>query len=329
MSRIASSVFNGSPLDQLAAVDAYKTTDASLRTRFQSSFNAFTQNFANALGGQQSALRNVLGTLTSDGEFDVSLAKDRFNRIMTSSRSQVQKLSDDLQSEILGNLGIDDATARNLQIKIGQSVQQIENGTFHNTAGIVAMANDLSGEELFKLIDAEAEIGVFQGVLDQVIQWRIPEAIDRVLANINDPVTRRRVVQRSTSRLATSGDIDGIETFLKHSDPYALLSQRPDFPRQVLQQYRFRGDITPADYPAKLDQLVSVMNQLNPEWFQTTRGEESVVNLSYIAYASDDALTLLNSSETYRSAALTGPNFPQKTFKSLLRDMYPLMPIVD
>lgn len=187
----------------------------------------------------------------------------------------------------------------------------------------MALLRDVTGNDIFSVLDLDAEIGIFRGVLEEVSAWGVPELVDSVLGEINDPFTRRRVVQASTARLSQRADIDSIDNILNHVDASALTAGRPDFPRQVLQRYRFTPGTTPADYPARLAQLVSVMDRLQYDWLWTYRGSEAVWNLSLIQHASDDALQLFYSDAAYRTPALMGSDYPARDVRSLMRSMYP------
>lgn len=71
----------------------------------------------------------------------------------------------------------------------------------------------------------------------------------------------------------------------------------------------------------KLEQLMSL---LKPNWFWTNRGNERVWNLGTMSTASEDAVTLMLSSPTYRDAMLTAPFYIPMRTQELVDSMYPL-----
>jgi len=329
MSRFASSSFTGAPTDELAAVDVYGKVNNETRNAFQSTISAFGQSLEESLGRATSALGEIRDTLNK-GVYDPERAKSRLNDVLKSARGQVGKLSETLQSDILGTLGVPLENTEQLRAKINGVVETIEAGDASSASGVVSLLKDITGKnDLVTLIDQEANVSVIQAALSEVSRWGIPGLVDEVLANSSDEVATQ-AVQRSIRQLNAS-DIDTIEVLLARVGPSVLTAIKPDFPVQVLRSYRFPKGTTPGDYSERLSQLVDVMDQLMPTWFTTHRGttDQDVMNLAVINQASDDARLLFISSEPYRTPALIADNYPETSAKALLKRMYPLIAIVE
>ena len=171
----------------------------------------------------------------------------------------------------------------------------------------------------------EAHVSILKGAVEELAAWNVPELVDAYLTSIEDPAVKREVIQRSTDRLSQTGDINSIEAILNQTDPAALTAGRPDFPKQLLQRYQFEDGTTPADYPARLAQLVSVMNRLQWDWIETQRGGETVWNYAIVPFASDDARQLLLSDDRYRVPVLTAEYYPERDVASIAKGLYPLI----
>jgi hypothetical protein len=83
------------------------------------------------------------------------------------------------------------------------------------------------------------------------------------------------------------------------------------------------------------------MDALDPHWFTTYRGTTAsvgpdgqtvqtpkpVTNLANLNRVSGDALTLLSSVASTRTAVLAAQNFPSKDLVQIAKDMYPMIGI--
>jgi len=322
MSRIARPAFNGSPTDSLQAVDVYGEVSDSVRNKFTTQFSAFGQSLQESLGRVQNQLIGV-GNQLNAGTVDYATATQRVKSILRGARGDLDTIGDDLKDSILEGVGIDPTKAKQLKVNLESGVQRIRDADLNNAQGVMALLRDVTGNDVFSVLDLDAEVGVLRGVLEEVSAWGVPELVDSVLSEIDDPEVRRQVVQASTDRLSQDSDIDGIEAILNQVDASALTANRPDFPKKVLERYKFTSGVTPDQYPDKLAQLVGVMDKLHPDWFWTRRGGEDVWNLSIIRTASDDAKQLFYSDPDYRTPALIAPLYPEKEFTALARKLYP------
>jgi len=322
MSRIANPVFNGSPLDDLQAVDVYNEVADSVRNSFTTQFSAFGQSLQDSLGQLTGGLGNLRGDLKG-GLADTREATQRIRDALRGAKGDLDKLRDNLKTNIIASTGIDVEGLKELKVTVEGEIKRFKTADLGSAKGVMSLARDLTGSDLFDVVDFGAEVGLFRGVLEEISAWGVPELIDEVLGNIDDPAMRRRVVQESTGVLSTNGDIDSIEAILNQVGAAPLTAGRPDFPKQVLQRYKFKKGTTPADYPARLTQLTGVMNRLQFDWLWTQRGGEAVWNLSLIQHASDDARTLFLSTEEYRTPMLIAGHYTSVPVTTLMRETYP------
>ena len=322
MSRIANPVFNGSPLDDLQAVDVYNEVADSVRNSFTTQFSAFGQSLQDSLG----QLTGGLGSLRSDlqnGATNVTNATQRIKDTLRGARGDLDKLRDGLMNGIIESTGVDVDGLKELKVSIEGEIRRFKAADLDSAKGIMSLARDLTGNDVFNLVDLGAEVGLFRGVLEEVSAWGIPELVDSVLGEIDDPLIRRQVVQASTGVLGTNGDIDSIEAILNQVGAAPLTAGRPDFPKRVLQRYKFKKGTTPENYPDRLAQLVGVMNRLQFDWLWTQRNGEAVWNLSVIQHASADARTLFLSTDEYRTPMLIAGHYTAVPVTTLMRDTYP------
>lgn len=317
MSRIAKPIFNGSPTDDLTAADVYGEVSDTVRNNFTTQFTAFGQSLQENLGQVRSTLDDV-GKRLRSGKASIEDAKSRIKSSLRSARGDLEKLSEDITSSIIDGIG-----GKEIKVALEDGYKTIKSADLDSATGITSMLRDLTGNQIFDVVDVSAQVGMFRGVLEEVASWGVPELVDEVLKEVDDPHTRREVVRYSSSRLSQDSDIDSLQTILGHMDAAALTEGRPDFPKQVLRQYTFPAGTTPEDYPERLTQLVDVMDRLQFDWFWTQRGEEDVWNLSVIQHVSDDARLLFASSPEYQTPVLIAEHYVERPVKTLAHTLYP------
>lgn len=345
MVSIARPVFDAGPSDKVQTVDVYNTLDSETRNALTSKLSTFGQGLTDIYGKSTQAIRGI-GDRVGNGSIDLAEAKDRISKALGGSRSDINYLAEGLQNVIFEDVtGIDSGTnyvrdANGLlnQVKVitSKGARVFASGDRAQANALIGFITDLTGMSIFKTFDLGAEAALVKGILHEVSAWGVPDLLDDILSNI-DESTARAAVQRSGSTLASRSDIDAIELMLNKYGPEVLTAEAPNFATIVLSSYRFKAGVTVADYPAKLTQLVGVMNRLQPNWFWHQRVHineetkqpttEEVANLAVLAYASDDATALLSSDDTYLKYVITAPFYPIKSSRTLLKSMYPYIAI--
>lgn len=247
--------------------------------------------------------------------------------------------------------------ARGLELMVGEGKQVIDafkNGGYDQVSSMVGFISDLTNTPGLKLFDLGAEAAIIRGVLDEVSAWGIPSLVDKVLKDQND-FTKYAVIKRSAERISVSSTLDVLlayaqvnsskftcrigtggdnkdgegnpipcEPVFENLGANALNANTPDFATRVLSNFAFVPGTTVGDYPAQMVKLEQLMSLLKPNWFWTNRGNERVWNLGTMSTASEDAVTLMLSSPTYRDAMLTAPFYVPMRTQELVDSMYPL-----
>lgn len=336
MGKLASPSFDTGPSDQVALVDVYNTVDSDTRNNLTSLVSSFGQGLENILGSSKSTL-SKLGSQLKNNPIDLAEAKNRVNRALGGSRSEIQYLAESVQNSIFGELtGTDPGTnyvrkasqiADQIRIMTGQGEYLMRDGNFNNVSAVLRFVSDITGSNVFKALDMGAMGALVTGAISTMSAWGIPELVTELLRD-QPQQFRYYTVRRSATQIAASGDIDTIEALIESAGAQALTAEVPDFAQQLLSRYVFKTGTTPSDYPARLAQLVKVLTALKYDWFTTMRGSEPVWNLVVIASASPDAKTLLMTNETYKPAMMIAGNYRTQPMLNVAKTMYPYLPLV-
>lgn len=346
---IARSVFSGGPSDKIANVDIYGDVDPTIRNEYRSNFTAFSSGLLDGLGGTGritqavgGGIRDVLDTQTvgisgalSDlkmGNIDQAGAVQRVRSALTTSRNSVGSVKDQLTRSVVSGLTgtplgqVGDAVRNNsLDISVGGVLRSITGHNPETAKGIAGILSDVVGSELFEVIDVGVESSILKGAIETIVAWGVPELVDDVLNTIENERLRRQVISNSSRLLAFTADIDSVEAMIRSAGASALTAKNPDFARMLLMRYQIPRGETPSNYPIRLTQLVWVLDQIQPNWFTVSRGNDEVWNLAVIRDASPDALVLFSTDVTYRTPALIASNYPRRHVRDLMRSMYPLI----
>lgn len=326
--RLKRPVFDGGPNDDLVVADAYTSISNDVKNNFTSTYSAFSQSLSDTISSQRSGLSSLYADVRS-GSMGLKTGLERVRDTLRGARGAINDLSADFHARMETIMQGDPmATYRMVKANIDGVYQTIRTADLKSVSGITALVNDLAGENLLSHLDLGAEVALLTGILEEIDRWEIPEFVDEVMTVFGkdkDSSVVFLATANSANQLSLTGDIDNIEMLLKHTDAAALTRDVPDFAQRLLMRYVFKPGEGPEDYPHRLEQLVRVMEQLQPNWLYLPRGDHQEYNLAILQRASPDAVTLFCTSDTYRLPALTAPQYPTATSNALLRGMYPLV----
>lgn len=332
MSRLATPVFNGAPTDVAAMVDVYNAVDPEVRNTLTSKLTAFGTGLDDVLGGTMNAVTKVGKKLTNNG-MDLASAKERIQRALGGSRSDILSLATSVQDSIFSELtGVDSGTNHvrkvsdmfdSLKVITTKGERLITDGDYKSANALMGFISDITRNPVFKMFDLGAETALLTGVMGEISKWGIPDLIDDVLAELDEP-TRWSVVSRSSKEMMNTADVDVLEGIVDRMGGAVLTVNEPEFPVNFISRYAIKAGVTPEHYPARLAQLFKVMDALLPNWFYTNRGSEQVLNFTVLCYASEGARTLLASDDRYRAAAVIAPAFrTSRSAQAMLKTNYP------
>lgn len=284
---------------------------------------------------------------------DLLQVKDRISAALKGDRSSLLALGKDAEklfaTNVLGMDGSSGLISRGSEI-LGK-VEVIKNSVdyyFGNdsplkVSNILNFIRDTTDVNLLEFLDLGSEASLLSSVISDIQGWGIPSLLDDVFKAKDDGYGKYEYDYSESFRFAVgqsvSGSISGstdlgfILTLIKHAGPQSLLATNPDFPIQLISGYVFPDGIVPGEsdvvtsktYSSELGLLVEILDLIKPDWFNATRGSESVWNLYFISVASEDAATLLKQSDVYRDAMLTAPFYRMDSFRSVARQLYPLI----
>jgi hypothetical protein len=348
MVSIARPVFETGPKDKVAMVDAYNAVTPEVRNDLTSKLTSFGSTLSETFGAAGRAF-NSLGSRIQKGEINVDDAAKRIKSALGGSRSDIASLASGVQngiySELTGTVPgtnyVKGATDLfdNVQVVTGQGTYLV-NSDRKSVQSVLSFVSDLTGNSIFKTLDLGAEAALIGGLLGTVSSWGVPALMDSLMEGKDDQF-KYSVYSRNSDQLISTSNIGMMEYYVDQGMASALTNRTPDYGPSYLAQYTFPVGTTPDKYPELHAQLVKVMDALDPHWFTTYRGTTAsvgpdgqtvqtpkpVTNLANLNRVSGDALILLSSVASTRTAVLAAQNFPSKDLVQIAKDMYPMIGI--
>lgn len=324
-SLVSSPIWQTGAKDTVKAVDVYSTNQADLVNDFPSRVTSFVKTLTTGIGFNNKTISNIVKTVTSSS-FDKGTAITKIDSLLKSSGLSFNSLSSNVQTAVIQQLGIDSKTYNSGKALIGGAYTDIKDKNYKTLTGISSMLRGYLGEEVVsKLIDDSTEIAYVTSMLDSVDSWDMPATIDRIVKKVSSNENKAAIYKNVGANYTGSYSVDNIEALIKASpnDASALTASQPNLANLILANYKFKSGTTPTDYPRLTTQLVFILNELKPNWFQSTRNGADVLNLSVFSTISDDGYTLLTLSDSYHLPVMLAKLYPKEKIDVTAKRFYP------
>lgn len=326
--KIADSLFSSGPLEELLAVDVYKTVDSNTKTGFISQIKKFGNEAADIIKGTPDVIKdfaNVLRIENGKVNIDKASLTDRLIDIASSAKGPFKDLSAGVQDKVFGAFGFSSETSGDIRSLIGDSISILNTSDIKDARGITDILNSLTGNsKLAKLFDLEAEMALYGGILGEAIRLGIPDAIDIIATKFSDDRTMHAVLSDNLRLSATSGDLRSVSRIVAKIGPDSAIAQVPDLIDIILMGYSFQMSDGVVDYTAKSAELIALLVLINPQWDKYKRNGVYIVNLSPFAYASGDAIKLFLLNPAYKVQAMMAPEYSSEHLLNIAGRFYPM-----
>lgn len=333
MSKIASTLFDTGPRDELMVVDVYKdkggssnssrsldagsSVDARKTTRLLAEVARDRKFNSERLGEAASA-----GLL---GETAKLVAAQRLKEMSETPSEALDKLSPDEKDELLGLLALSAGqNPESVKVLIGGTEKVINLKNISDARSLTRYLQEITGDgELAQVLDVGAEAAVLDHFLKKAIDLGIDDAVDILFEKSSDKKAFTEVLSNNLLQMAIASDLDGLRKAVGHVGRHEALARYPRLIQYVLMFYRFPRDLRRAEYPQELQRLLDTLVAINPRWDEYQRESEWVKTLDPFTYASAQALALFRTHPSYLTQALVAPSYPSTPLHSLLRKAYP------
>lgn len=324
--KLASTLFTSGPLQKLLTVDPYKTADSAVKTNVSilESTKGLGEDLLKTVRTTPASVKDLARVITvTDGKVGVdkdSLLK-RIMALGSGTKGPFANMSAAVQSKVFGGLealGVTPDTSLKIKAVVGDAVGVISRANITDTRSLMDMLGAITGNKnVASLLDEEAEFALYGSLINEAIRLGIPDALDILHDKFTSDKSQRRVAELTLMQAITYGDYATVRKIIGRIGAPAARAQIPGIVGLVLTFYRFPDGTTPAQYDAQLQELVALLNLINPEWATYNRNGAIIVDLSAFTYASDDALVLLKRDAQYQLPVMIAPSYPKQNLLSI------------
>lgn len=211
-------------------------------------------------------------------------------------------------------------------IRVGDQIKKLDRDDTTDPQETVDLINALSEDgEIAEYLDMQAEYALLDTLIDQAIVGGTPEAIEEVLSRLQTDDQRKELLLGRVRDAAFNSDFYTIDLTLEYASSQAILARVPTIIHDILQYYVQPESDAEDKNQVALDDLIDLLERLNPKWDVKVRNGTEYKNLYVFSMASHDARRLFKFSNTYRPMILLSPKFPKENYQSIMRQYYPRM----
>lgn len=353
---IANTVFGTGPDDTVATVDVYKEKSTDPQNLGITSIGKKAVQDVAAGISEATSPASILEVVTVGG----LNAKDTKQAALDKLKASVGSLSgikEKTLGPILGKLGYDPKAAAlgpqglvanlkassadraaaliSAQTGIGDvrvvvgDVEHIRKLTEHvdSAQDVVNLMNAVTGNSaLGKISIIKNQMAVIGGVMSLATRLRIPEAIDAILGHLGSDKERREVTLDTLRQSIMNSDLYAIGKTLDFAGANGVLARVPDAIALLVAFYQLPAGVSsPND--AVRDQLINILNRIDPHWHEYKRDTTYINNLTNFTYANDVCLSVLARSSTYTVPCMIAKTYPSVSILQKAKDYQPLAAI--
>lgn len=212
-----------------------------------------------------------------------------------------------------------------LLVNVDGQQSSVGSDRYEETNAFLKVLRKVPGaEESVQVLDLHAEVLVLGGILDKAIDLGLPQAVDTVLAKVEDDRVRKEVVLSRVRPAAVASNLKVVREAVRLNSRDVVVAKVPDLVAVILRHYRFPSPATRVNYGTYRDELLTTLDMVDPQWAKTPRASDNLSYLGPFVDASEDALTLLSDSP-YAVEVLLAKSYPERDQKQIAGYYHPMV----
>lgn len=247
-------------------------------------------------------IKDSIGSDSDGATFDFSAAKKRIERAFGANGSTTGLSSK--QKRDIGNALETVSNNRDSKLLFNDVEKIIKGGTDNLSAGsIVDTINSISGRgEFFKMLDLGAQAGFIRGITDTIIDWGVPELIDKLLDSLDDAKLKNEMLEENAIRAARNGDVYQTKHFCEKMGQQRSFSIHRDLITYLMKNYKI-ADGESRSYTTLGNELLNFYMWLSPTWDKDPY-DSGLDCLEFYTFANTNAEAVLRHTRVSTNAAL-------------------------
>ena len=332
MAKLAKTVFESGPDDNLATDDVYRgpgrPRNVPVDSDTPAALDAQGRLKEEAVeGNRESSIRtrDVVKAVNAGlvGRNDPELSRRASKAVGdTGAFSTLPRgLRDDILSDLSGGAIGGRGSVRST---VGGSSHLLRTDQLDDARGISNFLVDLTGNDaIAQTADIEGEMAIFNGVLKSAIDLGFVEVIDTFWERAKDKERARQSLINSLRLLALRSNLEGIRKVVGIIGRQEALAREPKLIQFIVTFYQLPPGSSRPDYDGLLTELTDTLDLVDPKWHLYDRKGRTVSSLEPFVFASQDAKTLFQRNPEWRVVSLVGPAYTREDILQLAQRTYP------
>jgi hypothetical protein len=327
-SRSSVTQFSGKGTDAILASDVYDIKESTtLNSVFESAKGA-AKDAVDYMNVSPSDVRNLLNTALDlkSGYITPASALSRLGAgLNPATLLKIKDGAGGLLDKIASGLGINPDIINEVKVGVSGAFSYITGAAVeHLQSSFDVMKGLLGNSELLEFFDIQSETSLLSGMFETAVDYGLMDVLEAVkVSNLYDIRSFEYAVSAASSLAVNNGDVSSIGKMLNHISVDRFLGENPNAVKDLLQNYKLKENITPDQYPGKLNEKLELFAKLDSNWSKVKVNNEYVPNYGILSGVSDDAIKLIKLNPELREMALVAPFYKARSAIDIGREMYP------
>lgn len=330
MSLISVPFFKTDKTEKLAAADSYDITDSKPINKVYDAAKQGASKIYDQVGGVRGIGAGIQNLVTAkmSGATGRQMLEQGLGMFGTSTMGILKSAGNGIFDKAAEFIDMNPETVSKIKGTGEQLFNRLEYGDpsdLSNYGELATLIGGLTGQEQFaEYANMGIESAVWGSALTKSIEYGQYNYIGDVKQYI-DPAVYKQALVYSVPMVSSSGSLEAVKELMKELTPTEILANTPDFIKTFLTQFKTPPELTVPRETYAAD-LVATLNIISPGWYTYQRQpDEAIVDLSLLAVASTDALSLFELYPALSIYAIAAPTAPEQAVEEVIRRQFPLM----
>jgi hypothetical protein len=251
-----------------------------------------TQSTPSATSGTTST-----GTSVTTTPVDLSILMARLGTTSSALNTAIRGLSTNAQNTITA--GLNNNASSPQQVTINGVSTTVQTASYSDIAQVAAIINNFTGVQSVAInSDQQAFASIISGIVQICANLGLPNSFAAIASQITDNTILALAVSLCLQSALAAGDLQSIASMANKLTPSVVISANPTLIQTYVSNfttnyYQMLGYDT-SQAKNTLAYIVSLLEQIDPNWNQDTRDGETIINVNQWMGASPTFIHLVS-----------------------------------
>lgn len=317
------------PTQTINETDAYKVDGISTITDVKDILASVGKDAVTAARNSPQVVAEMADMLVSvkTGRMTSAQALGRVASVVGGNNGILSKMSNTVKATIVNTLGVEGSKVDAVLSTIGGVTRVAQYGDMTRMSDMMDIFGAVTGnEELMQMTDLSAEAAFLGGLMKEVIQLGIPDAITTLMDQASNDNQRYRIAYDNLDLGVNSGDVLTMNALVDRLGGATVRTTYPGFVKDFLSRYRRPLTVDGAQFPTIKAEMIAMFVKVDPYWDQALYGGGYIPSLAPFSNISDDAKAVFMSTPTHQVQVLLAAQAKEVDILNWIKTNYPYFP---